>query len=500
METSLVVLLFVPILLANTLTASILRNGANPGEVACDPAANPSDCPSNRRCEDMDGDGQSTCVCDSRFYKTNAAGNCVLGLKELIYEMEKEIETLKGNVSNNANDIASNEAQISMNSANITAAGDQVNMDALDEMKDKIDALNETLSGDLDQVMMDIDEMASKQEKDMGWLNDTLHELLVLPTTPPPPEPLDTMLIVGDFYPTNFVSVDGSVNCTISTGRGLDDFSSVGFFDGTTPVTCGGDCSNTKCYNIIDGTEFAQMDKGRYAQGFVMINPSTLWITGGSCGSHNGYAHNQMPFTEFISTTPNVTGPGPDLPVNMNAQCLTKVGDKVYVIGGRKAPGDNGASYTRLDTVYIYDFSQFDTTGQPTGPETGPTLNLGRESFGCGTLENGAIIVAGGEGTVGGRTNTAEILLPGATSWITLTENLPESWRFVYPMLTMGNTAYVIGGYSSDKVQNDIIKTECDDAGNCSPWETIGYWEGGRWRHAALWIPKSVVPCTTTNN
>ena len=110
---------------------------------------------------------------------------------------------------------------------------------------------------------------------------------------------------------------------------------------------------------------------------------------------------------------------GPDLPVNMYGQCLAKVGDKVYVIGGRKIPGDNGASYTRLDTVYIYDFSQFDTIGQPTGPETGPTLNLGREFFGCGTLENGAILVAGGEGKVGGRTNTAEILLPGATSWIT---------------------------------------------------------------------------------
>ena len=51
----------------------------NLGEVACDPAANPSDCPSNRRCEDKDGDGKSTCVCDSRFYKTNANGHCVLG-------------------------------------------------------------------------------------------------------------------------------------------------------------------------------------------------------------------------------------------------------------------------------------------------------------------------------------------------------------------------------------------------------------------------------------
>jgi len=182
METSLVVLLFVPILLANTLTASILRNGANPGEVACDPAANPSDCPSNRRCEDMDGDGQSTCVCDSRFYKTNAAGNCVLGLKELIYEMEKEIETLKANVSDNANDIASNEAQISMNAANITAADDQVNMEAMDEMKDKLDALNQSLSGDLDQAMMDLEELELKQQEDINWLNDTMNELLMLPS------------------------------------------------------------------------------------------------------------------------------------------------------------------------------------------------------------------------------------------------------------------------------------------------------------------------------
>ena len=101
-----------------------------------------------------------------------------------------------------------------------------------------------------------------------------------------------------------------------------------------------------------------------------------------------------------------VTFTGPDLPVNMYGQCLAKVGHKVYVIGGRKIPGDNGASYTRLDTVYIYDFSKFDQNGQVNGPETGPLLNLGREFFGCGTLESGAILVAGGEGKVGGRTNS----------------------------------------------------------------------------------------------
>ena len=110
---------------------------------------------------------------------------------------------------------------------------------------------------------------------------------------------------------------------------------------------------------------------------------------------------------------------GPDLPENMFGMCVTKVGNKVYVIGGRKEPGDNGASYTRLDTVYIYDFTNFDQTGQPTGPEIGPSLNLGRDNlFGCGTLESGAILVAGGEGATGGRTNRVEMLLPGADSWV----------------------------------------------------------------------------------
>ena len=118
------------------------------------------------------------------------------------------------------------------------------------------------------------------------------------------------MLIVGDYYPTNFVSIDGSVNCSISIGRGVDDNSAVGLFDETIPVTCGGSCGWSGCYNIIDGSEFASMEKKRSSAGFVMINPSTLWIAGGSCGSQNGYEHSLIPFTEFISTTPNVTGPG----------------------------------------------------------------------------------------------------------------------------------------------------------------------------------------------
>merc|ERR1719225_259173 len=95
MDTSQIFLLFLPILLANPSATYILRNEEEQGEVACDPAANPSDCPHDRQCKDLDGDGQLTCVCDSRYYTTHTSGHCVLGLKELVYDMEKELGALE---------------------------------------------------------------------------------------------------------------------------------------------------------------------------------------------------------------------------------------------------------------------------------------------------------------------------------------------------------------------------------------------------------------------
>ena len=81
--------------------------------------------------------------------------------------------------------------------------------------------------------------------------------------------------------------------------------------------------------------------------------------------------------------------------------------------------GRDERDHKQHQIVYIYDFSQFPTT--VTGPEIGPSMNMAREQFGCGTLENGAIVVSGGptRQVVNGdsRTNTVEILLPGATSW-----------------------------------------------------------------------------------
>ena len=92
------------------------------------------------------------------------------------------------------------------------------------------------------------------------------------------------ILVVGDQNPTNYVSLDGSVNCTNTNGRGLDDFSAVGLLEGQYPVTCAGDGIN-KCYFINNGTEFATMNKKRYDCEGIMISSSVLWVTGGSDGS-----------------------------------------------------------------------------------------------------------------------------------------------------------------------------------------------------------------------
>ena len=96
---------------------------------------------------------------------------------------------------------------------------------------------------------------------------------------------------------------------------------------------------------------------------------------------------------------------------------MAQRGDKFYVIGGNS--GGN-----KLDTVYIYDFSTYPSATY----ETGPALITGRLSHGCATLDDGTIVVAGGD-TNSGRSNTVEILLDGGSSWV------PSKSIFDFPML-----------------------------------------------------------------
>ena len=93
----------------------------------------------------------------------------------------------------------------------------------------------------------------------------------------------------------------------------------------------------------------------------------------------------------------------------LREHCLAQRGNKFYVIGGNSGGGDSGI----VDTVYIYDFSTYPSATY----ETGPALTLGRIGHGCATLDDGTIVVAGGD-TSSGRTNTVEILLEGSSSWV----------------------------------------------------------------------------------
>jgi len=502
METSLVVLLFVPILLANTLTASILRNGANPGEVACDPAANPSDCPSNRRCEDMDGDGQSTCVCDSRFYKTNAAGNCVLGLKELIYEMEKEIETLKANVSDNANDIASNEAQISMNAANITAADDQVNMEAMDEMKDKLDALNQSLSGDLDQAMMDLEELELKQQEDINWLNDTMNELLMLPTTTKEPfrrcvPPECTTLIIWGGDKRNqhqdkdamFVNFEDMSSCIIpSFGIPYTDYSITGgLLDNGKMVQC----RDAECYGIVPDSDgnpevIVNMSRQRKYAATLQLSDGRLWITGGTCSSGcstndadgETYHAGVQVGSEYLTSEGST--PGPLLPVGASSHCIEYMDETHIILFGGDHKSGPGSSADNHKT-YIFDTETETWSDGPVMPSSFSYIQGDYHGM-CASLANGLVF--------GQRSGTSErTTLTADGQWKRPSPNFHGV--YIIPKIAYDdNTLLTVGGVGN----RHIRKTTCQPDGSCENWEVIK--DMGREIAGSLlaWVHNSTIP------
>merc|ERR1712241_63929 len=185
MKTTSLIWFFSQIFLINTSSAHILRNE---GEVTCDPSENPSSCPTNRRCEDNYGDGEYTCVRDSRFYTTHTLGHCVLGLKALVYDMEKELKDLE-----------------------------------------------------------------MKQEQDFNWLNDTIVDLLEIPsttttTTTTTLKPNGPYILVGTGTDGSVGGVDWTRVVDMSTQTRCDNFPpyplkvrwAEGALVDNQPVICGG--------------------------------------------------------------------------------------------------------------------------------------------------------------------------------------------------------------------------------------------------------------------
>jgi len=289
MDTSQIFLLF--LLLAFASAANILRNEE---AVVCDPAEDPSSCPTNRRCEDEDGDGEYNCVCDKRFYTTHTLGHCVLGFKELVFDMEKELAALE-----------------------------------------------------------------MKQEHDVDWLNETLVDLLEIPTTTTTTTTTTTpgitissgsiLIVTGRKHPKNYDTVQlytfnndntyGNIQFQNfpmelhgSTGQLVDDI----------PVLCGGENNGVlpkDCWklDLTSGqwSQFATMAYSHFKTSSTVVDGKLLVIGGEEKGG------NKLTATEYIDLDGEVT-PGPDLPLPLRSHCaVTLTTGKVLIMGGVGDPDDN---------------------------------------------------------------------------------------------------------------------------------------------------------------
>jgi len=346
----------------------------NEEAVVCDPAEDPSSCPTNRRCEDEDGDGEYNCVCDKRFYTTHTLGHCVLGFKELVYDMEKELAVLE-----------------------------------------------------------------EKQEHDNNWLNETLSELLEMPTT----TTTTTTTVYSGQRRNTFVLISGKqspktdvadfANPTYSCQHQIADFPNYdewqaggGWVDGVL-IACSVKPDN-KCYSLSeDGSQWNEhsvMSDRRWTGAGVVIkgkngDPDRLWQIG---PNQNG---------DFIYANGTIESGSHLFPYSFNIDrpCMVQVetGD-VYIIGGGHTHYQpNSAKRITRWNYADGTFTQLKTTIQE------------RLSHACATFKSAkhggreVIYVAGGQKS----SNTAEILDYSQTEDSEQIINLP--WSTTYGPVALTN-------------------------------------------------------------
>jgi hypothetical protein len=153
-------------------------------------------------------------------------------------------------------------------------------------------------------------------------------------------------------------------------------------------LICGGEGSGSldDCFSIgINSMQkTATLTQPRAHASSVVLNSTTLWLTGGSLGS--GYTYTKS--TEFVQLTG--TTPGPDLPLEVAYHCLVSLNDTTaLLIGGRLQSG------TSSKATWFYN------TDHKTWTD-GPSLILGRISHSCALFKSpqhghtDTVIVTGG--------------------------------------------------------------------------------------------------------
>ena len=135
------------------------------------------------------------------------------------------------------------------------------------------------------------------------------------------------------------LSISGNYHCPQWVNYPIAIHGAIGGLLEGIPIICGGTnlaYTSNKCYKITSKNSYQNviMSTSRSNAAGVVINDSTLWITGGT--DHN---KNALSSSEFIQL--NETMPGPNLPIPLAGHTMVNIDNNLTLfIGG---------GFTKLD-------------------------------------------------------------------------------------------------------------------------------------------------------
>ena len=256
------------------------------------------------------------------------------------------------------------------------------------------------------------------------------------------------------------------------------------------PVVCGG-YSNQDCVVIGRDTSTPLVDLTfpRPESASVLIDDSTLWITGAEWGE--GLGNSEFVTIESDGSAQSILGP--DLPMQVFGHCMAKIDDNTYFLsGGYRLDTDSIAT----KATFFYDMTSETWT-------RGPNMIESRAHHSCEVFMNPAtnnlnIVLMGGYDYDTQTTLVQTELLDldgGANGW-TYGPRVPQAVRNP-ASVSLGNSVVLIGGLlgselsSSDQL-NELV---CDADSWCS-WVTLEQTlKHPRWGHVAMLIPDDLAGC-----
>ena len=255
---------------------------------------------------------------------------------------------------------------------------------------------------------------------------------------------------------------------------------------------CGGGRSGKildRCY-IFEGKNIKsgpKLQTKRYRASSVVINDTTLWVTGGVTYQGQDFkAENlkEVQTTELVTLDKSV--PGPDLiHMPVKGHCLISVSEsKAMLTGGMRKL--EGKRIVVTKHTYFYDFRAEEWS-------RGPWMTFSRFGHGCAAFQMKSrqiYAVAGGIGKYKSTQSSVELFDPvNSIKWIP-GPSLPERMINFALLPSMDNQGLITTGSFSSR---NIFEMTCMENLNSCKWTPkmkTNYLRDG---YVALWIPNSLI-------